>query len=81
MAIATAHYQRDWTPGTSIEEVFEDFKGLIIQAEDNLHWAGIDAEITEADLVEALWGMSKEEYNDWLVEMTNEDMNFIHTLY
>lgn len=69
MAIATAHFQRDWTPGTSIEEVFDDFKNIIIQAEDNLHWAGIDEEVTEDDLAEALWGMDKEEYLDWLVEM------------
>lgn len=69
MAIATAHYQHDWTPGTSIEEIFDNFKQLTKQAEENLHWAGIDEVITEADLVEALWGMDKQEYNDWLVEM------------
>ena len=86
LAIATAHYQRDWTPGTSIEEVYDDFKQLIIQAEDNLHWVGIDEEITEADIAEALWGMDKQEYNDWLdemgVDMTDDEaMSVIQNLY
>ena len=69
MAIATAHFQRDWIPGTSIEEVYDDFNKIREQAQDNLHWARVSGYITDADIAEALWGMSEEEYNDWLDEM------------
>jgi len=81
MAIATAYFQRDWCPDTRIDEVFDDFKNIIIQAEDNLQWAGLNEEITEEDVAEALWGMNDEEYAEWLEEMNNQDMNLIHALY
>ena len=68
MAIATAYYQRDWIPGTSIEEVYHDFIGIAEQAEDNLKWAKIGGRIYEEDIAEALFGMDEEEFIDWLVE-------------
>ena len=68
MAIATAYYQRDWIPGTSIEEVFDDFIGIAEQATDNLRWARLTGYISEADIAEALFGMDEQEYNEWLVK-------------
>ena len=68
MAIATAYHQRDWTPGTSIEEVYDDFDAIRLQAADNLAWAGIEDTVSDYEVAQALWNISDEEYFDFITK-------------
>ena len=73
MAIATAYYQRDWTPGTSIEEVYHDFDTIRLQAADNLKWAGIEDTVSDYEVAEALWNMDEDDYIDYMMKMDEEN--------
>jgi len=73
MAIATAYYQRDWTPGTSIEEVYDDFKGIREQAADNLAWAGITDTVSDYEVAQAIWNMDEDDYIDFMMSEDQEN--------
>jgi hypothetical protein len=73
MAIATAYYQRDWIPGTLMEEAFHDFKELRRQAEENLQWAGIEDKVSDYDIAEALWNMEEDDYIEFMMNMDEEN--------
>lgn len=68
--IATAFHQRDWTPGTSISECYDDFQGIIDNANANIQWCGVvlDKPITEQDVAQAIWGMDEDEFNEFIEE-------------
>ena len=73
MAIATAYFQRDWTPGTSIEEVYHDFDAIRLQAADNLKWAGIEDTVSDYEVAQAVWGMDEDDYIDFMMDVDQEN--------
>lgn len=63
LAICTAFHQRNWTPGTDIEECLHDFREIERLAYHNLEWAGIDdLPIFDHDIAQAIWGLDRSEF-------------------
>jgi hypothetical protein len=73
MAIATAYFQRDWTPGTGIEEVYDDFDAIRLQAADNLAWAGITDTVSDYEVANAIWGIDEDDYIDFMMAVDQEN--------
>jgi hypothetical protein len=72
LAITTAFHQRDWTPGTCVEEVLDQdpkFMDLIVQASANLDWVNVVLDITEYDVAQAIWGMDSDQLDEIYAEM------------
>jgi hypothetical protein len=56
LAITTAAYRCDWTQDTDPTEIQQDFDRIIAQAQQHVYNTGIDYQITEQDVRQALWG-------------------------
>ena len=72
LAITTAFHQRDWCPGTAIEEVLDQdpkFMELIVQASANLDWVNVVLDITEYDVAQAIWGLDSDQLDEVYAEM------------
>jgi hypothetical protein len=55
MAVVMAVYNRDWTKDTSFDEMYDDFDGIIVEANQHLKDAGVDYTITANDVAVILW--------------------------
>lgn len=79
LAVITAHYQHDWIPGTSFEEVYDQDKGfekIIATANSNLIQVlgegTLDRAITDKDVICILWNNEQDEYDEYVKEMELE---------
>lgn len=60
-AIITAVYNRSWSKDTHFWEMYPDFERIRREAYYNLKDAGIEYEVSEADIADVLWGESVED--------------------
>jgi hypothetical protein len=61
MAVVMAVYNRDWTKDTSFDEMYDDFDGIIAEANEHLQETGVNHIITANDVAVILWDQDLEE--------------------